>query len=272
MKYEIALEKAKSQKSTKQVADDSNHSQRKMMASADASLHRYCRQHNLDLSTVNKHLCIGSKANTPEMDCYKILRTRILQRTYQKGRNTIMITSILPGEGKTLTSINLALTIAKTQDHTVLLVDADLRRQQVHKYLGLENDSGLADFLNNSLPLDKLIFKSEIEKFTFISGGNPIIDSSELLGSARMQMLVDHLKKRYMDRYVIFDTAPLLSSDDALTLSPWVDGIVLVIESHKTSIKLVQEALGLIPKEKFLGFVLNKHQSNRKKYASYYYR
>lgn len=178
---------------------------------------------------------------------YRILRTQILQRTRSKDQNTIMITSILPGEGKTLTAINIALSFAKTQNYTALLVDSDLRRQHVHKYLGLENDIGLGDFLNKNHSLHELFVWPSVEKFTFISGGNTIVDSSELLGSVRMQILVEDLKKRYQDRYIFFDSAPLLGGDDALTLSSWIDGIIIVVESHKTPIKQVEEALDLIP-------------------------
>ena len=144
-----------------------------------------------------------------------------------------------------------------------MLVDSDLRRQQIHKYFGLENSIGLGDLLNRNCPLKELIIWPYIKKFTFISGGNTIVDSSELLGSARMQKVVEDLKKRYQDRYIFFDAPPILSSDDALTLSAWMDGIILVIESHKTPLKQVEESLTLIPKEKFLGFVLNKYKYNR---------
>jgi len=272
MKFEIALEKARRLKLVEQNIVDNPRLQRWRQVQGSAPVYRFCKHRKLDLNRVNEHICLGLKANAPEMDCYKILRTQILQRTRSKGQNTIMITSILPGEGKTLTAINLALTFAKTQNHTALLVDSDLRRQQIDKYLGLKNDIGLGDFLNKSHSLYELIVWPHVEKFTFISGGNTIVDSSELLGSVRMQILVEDLKKRYQDRYIFFDSAPLLGGDDALTLSSWIDGIIIVVESHKTPMKQVEEALNLIPKEKFLGFVLNKHKTYNSKYNKYFNR
>ena len=270
MKLETALEKARKLELVKEQTDKNPCPQRQKPVQGNTPVYRFCKYRKLDLSRVNERICLGLKARSPEMDNYRILRTQILQKTRLKGHNTIMITSILPGEGKTLTAINLGLIFAKTQNYTALLVDSDLRRQQIHKYFGLENSAGLGDLLNKNCLLKELIIWPYIKKFTFISGGNTIVDSSELLGSARMQKVVEDFKKRYQDRYIFFDAPPLLSSDDALTLSAWMDGIILVIESHKTPLKQVEESLDLIPKEKFLGFVLNKYKYNREELASYH--
>lgn len=270
MKLESALEKARKLELVEQDTDKKPRPQREKPVQGNAPIYRFCKYRKLDLSRVNEHICLGLKASASEMDNYRILRTQILQRTRSKDRKLIMITSLLPGEGKTLTAINLALIFAKTQNYTALLVDCDLRRQQIHKYFGLENSTGLGDLLNNNCSLKELIIWPYIKKFTFISGGDTIADSSELLGSARMQKVVEDLKRRYQNRYIFFDAPPLLSSDDALTLSAWMDGIILVIESHKTPLKKVEESLDLIPKEKFLGFVLNKYKYNHEESYSYH--
>jgi protein-tyrosine kinase len=214
--------------------------------------------------------CVGLSTDSPELDFYKILRTQILQRTKPKGWNTVMITSTRPGEGKTLTAINLALTIAKAYNQTVLLVDCDLRQQKIYQYLGLHSDKGIVNYMLNGHQLNELIIWPKVEKLTLVSGGRTVSESAELLGSPRMKELVAEMKARYEDRYIIFDTPPLLSGDDALAFSPLVDGIVMVVQEGKTPIKEVQKAFGLIPKEKFLGFVLN--QANiPKKYGYYRY-
>lgn len=270
MKFETAMEKARKLELVEQHTVKKLRHRRQKPVQDNTPVYRFCKYRKLDLSRVDGHICLGLRASASAMDSYRILRTQILQRTRPKNHNTIMITSILPGEGKTITAINLSLIFAKTPNYTVLLVDSDLRRQQIHKYFGLENNTGLVDLLKKKRPLKEMIIWPYIEKFTFISGGNTIVDSSELLGSARMQILVEDLKKRYQNRYIFFDTPPLLSSDDALTLSALMDGIILVIESHKTPLKQVEEALDLIPKEKFLGFVLNKYKDNRQEYYSYY--
>ena len=211
---------------------------------------------------------VGMIPDSPEIDSYKILRTQIQHRTKDKGWNTIMVTSVNPGEGKTLTSINLAITFAKEFNQTVLLVDSDLMRQNIHKYLGFDNDKGLIDYLIGDRPLKDFIVWPSIDKLTLISGGRTIRDSSELLGSPRMKTLIHEMKTRYPDRYVFFDVPPILGGADAIVLAPFVDSIIIVVAEGRTSIHDIKKALQLLPQEKFLGFVLN-----RQKYplATYYY-
>jgi protein-tyrosine kinase len=169
-----------------------------------------------------------------------------------------MITSALPGEGKTLTSCNLALTFAKEFDQTVLLVDSDLRQQKVHEYLGYESEKGLSNYLQNGTSLSDLIVWPGVEKLTVISGGNTVMASSELLNSPRMKDLVKDLKSRYPDRYVLFDVAPVLAGADAMAFAPQVDYIILVVRAGSTSIEDVKLALDLLPRKKVLGVVLNR--------------
>jgi non-specific protein-tyrosine kinase len=209
---------------------------------------------------------IGMIPDSPEIDFYKILRTQIQHRTKDKGWNTIMVTSVNPGEGKTLTSINLAITFAKEFNQTVLLVDSDLMRQNIHKYLGFENDKGLIDYLVGDRPLKEFIVWPSIDKLTLISGGRTIHDSSELLGSPRMKTLIHEMKTRYPNRYVFFDVPPILGGADAIVLAPLVDSIIIVVAEGRTSIHDIQKALQLLPREKFLGFVLNRQKFPLKNY------
>jgi non-specific protein-tyrosine kinase len=202
--------------------------------------------------------CVGYLCGSYESESYKVLRTRLLQQTGDQGGTTIMITSALPGEGKTLTAVNLSLTFAKEYDQTVLLVDSDLHKQSVHECLGFESDRGLADYLLNGTALADLIVWPGVEKFTVISGGRPVMTSSELLGSPRMKGLVKDLKGRYPDRYVFFDVPPVLAGADALTFAPQVDHIILVVRAGSTSIEDVKLALDLLPRKKVLGVVLNR--------------
>lgn len=225
-----------------------------------------------NLFTMEKNHCVCFMEDAPELDYYKMLRTQIMQRTKAKGWNTVMITSALPGEGKTVTSINLAMTFAKAYNQTALLVDSDLRQQKVYYYMGVDSRVGIFDHLVDGLPLKDIIVWPRIEKMTLISGGRIINESAELLGSPKMKFLIEEMKTRYDDRYILFDAPPVLSGADALILSSLVDGIVMVVEADKTSLKDIKEALTLMPKEKFLGFVLNKHTSERKGYYNYNYR
>jgi len=212
----------------------------------------------LDGKVVAENRCVGALARPCEIDSYKVLRTQVSQLTKQEGKNTIMVTSARAGEGKTLTAINFALSLAMEFDQTVLLVDCDLKQQGIHKILGIESKKGLSDYLLSGIDLSQLIMWPGIEKFTFVSGGRALYDSSELLGSPRMKELITEMKERYPERYVIFDVPPVLTGADALAFAPLVDGILVVVEAGKTSIHDVNEAISLLPKEKILGLVLNK--------------
>jgi non-specific protein-tyrosine kinase len=224
----------------------------------------------LDTKTVLNNRCVCIAPDAPQLDSYKVLRTKIHQMTQEKGWNSVMITSPLAGEGKTLTSINLALTFSKAYNQTVLLVDCDLRNQNIHRMLGFESSFGLIDYLMDNKPLQEFIIWPGIEKLSLISGGRTIHNSTELLGSERMKTLVQELKSRYKDRYVLFDVAPVLQGADALALAPYVDSIVMVVEQGRTSMRDVNKALEVLPQEKFLGFVMNRQKDNQPKKYQYY--
>lgn len=223
----------------------------------------------LDREKMVANRCVALDPESLEVECYRVLRTQILQRTEGKGGNAVMITSALPGEGKTLTAINLALTFAKAFSQTVLLVDADLRLQRIHEIMGYESGKGLVEYLLDGCPVSELMVWPGVEKLTVISGGRTIGESSELLGSPGMATLVADMKNRYPDRYVLFDVAPVLAGADAISLAPLVDHIVFVVEAGRTSARDVDRALRLLPKEKILGLVLNRHKPTKKD-ATYY--
>ena len=216
------------------------------------------RSVHLDPWFIARNRCMAYLDNVPESEAFRVLRTQVLQRTTGSGSNTIMITSALPGEGKTLTAINLAFMFAREFQHTVLLVDGDLRKQSVHKYLGCEGEKGLIDYLADGTPVSELISWPGIEKMTIISGGRPYQESAEILGSPRMKELVSDMKARYPDRYVIFDVPPILTGADVLAFAPLVDQVVVVVQAGKTSLDDIRKALRFLPKEKILGFVLNR--------------
>lgn len=205
-----------------------------------------------------KNRCVCLTVDCPEAEAYKFLRTQIHQRTEENGWNTFMITSIRAGEGKTTTAINLALAFAREYSQTVLLVDCDLRAQKIHDYLGVESDGGLGDYLMSDRPLNDLMIRPGIDKFSLISGGKTIPDSTELLGSPKMKALVAEMKERYPERYVFLDVPALLERADALTFAPQVDGIIVVVEAGRTASQDIKKAMGMLPPEKFLGFVLNR--------------
>ncbi len=206
--------------------------------------------------------CMAVLPNSPYVEAYKSIRGQILQRTEQKEGKTIMVTSALPGEGKTTCAINLAFTFAREFSQTVLLVDCDFRRQRIHDLLGIKSDKGLVNHLLNDEPISDLIVWPGFEKLTLISGGRTIQETTEVLGSPRMKEVVQDMKARYPDRYVFFDVPAILANTDALALAPQVDHILMVVAAGCTPLSDVRRALELVPEEKVIGLVLNKCKSS----------
>jgi non-specific protein-tyrosine kinase len=229
-------------------------------------------QVKLDHECLLDNRCICISPDAPELESYKVLRTKIQQLTKEKGWNTLMITSANDGVGKTFTAVNLSLTFARAYNQTVLLVDCDFHRQSVQQMMGFKSDAGLIDYLVDGRALNEFIIWPGIDKMTVISGGRTFDDSSELLDSPRMKKLVKELKTRYDDRYIIFDVPPILGSADALALTPYIDCIVMVVEEGKTTMRDVRKAVEAIPQDKFLGFVMNRQKVGWSRYRPNYYK
>lgn len=192
------------------------------------------------------------------VDAYKMLRTQVVQQCRQKGWNVLGITSPASHEGKTLTAVNLSLALAMDLAHTVLLVDADMRRPGVHQAFGMESCQGLSEYLFDETPLEQLLVHPGIGRFVFLPGGRRITNSAEALASPRMGALVSELKHRYPDRLLVFDLPPLLSRADVLGFVPHIDALLLVVEEGRTGSADVERAMtalkGTVP---MLGGVLN---------------
>lgn len=219
------------------------------------------RSIQLDPAILHANRCVALGGEAATVDSYKVLRTQILQRMKQTGGNTLMVTSALPGEGKTTTAINLAFTMAREFQQTVLLVDCDLQQQDVHKHLGYGSERGLIDYLLDDCPVTELFTWPGIEKITLISGGRLVRDSSELLGSPRMKELVIDMKSRYPDRFVIFDMQSTFAGADSLVFAPLVDNILMVVQESASSAKEIGRAISLLPQEKLVGVMLNRHRA-----------
>jgi non-specific protein-tyrosine kinase len=221
--------------------------------------YRESKKVKLDYQTAARHRCVCLFPDLPYVEHYKMLRTQIQQRCGEKGWNTIMVTSVNPSEGKTVTAINLSVVLAKEYDQTVLLVDADLRNQQVHKYMGYQEPHSLVDYLETDMSLSDVIVWPGVEKLTVISGESTVNDSTEILGSPRMSSLVEEMKTRYPKRYIIFDVPPVLDHADATSFAPLVDAILVVMEPGRTNLKDVLKMTELLPKEKIIGYAMNRY-------------
>jgi protein-tyrosine kinase len=221
----------------------------------------------------NRLIAGGWEAGSSVIEGYKVLRTHLLQRTAEEGRNTLMITGALPGEGKTLTSINLAIILSQELNHTVLLVDTDLRSPSISRYFGLEGEPGIVDYLTAGVPIeDLLIHPQGISKLVILPAGRAVTQAAELLNSPVMRNLVQELKHFYSNRYVIFDLPPMLVYTDALAFAPLMDGIIVVVEAGKTPKESIQRCQEMLKKFNLVGFVLNKAaETATPDYMSYYY-
>jgi len=214
---------------------------------------------------------IAGSPDEPWVNAYKLLRTRVLQRLREMDNaNTLAISSPSPGAGKSLTSLNLALSIAMEVNKTVLLVDADMRRPSLHSYLGLEPKYGLSDFLTRGVPLEKILINPGIGRFVLLPAGKPRSNSSELLASPQMEELVRELKQRYHSRYILFDLPPMLAVADVLSFAPYVEATMLVVEEGKSKEEDIAHSRELLQNMNYIGAVLNKSQEGTRGYYSYY--
>lgn len=176
-------------------------------------------------------------------------------------------------EGKTFTSINLAISMAKEQDFTVLLVDCDDVRRSTSKLLQVDNSIGLVDILEDpELDLSDAILSTSLPKLRVLPAGTNQEHSPELLAGERMQSLISEMSERYMDRIIIFDSPPLLATSQAIVLAQFMGQIIVVVEAGKTPLQAVQDSIAQLDRDKAIGMVLNKSPSVFKSdyYGEYY--
>ncbi|MGF1529320.1 MAG: XrtA-associated tyrosine autokinase [Candidatus Competibacterales bacterium] len=174
-------------------------------------------------------------------------------------RNVIMVTSAHPGEGKTFTALNLALSIASERDRTVLLIDADVVKRSLSRLFHVDEGAGLVDFLcDEQLALADVLVQTSLPSLTLLPtiASHPL--STELLASKAMEELAHELSVRYPDCIVVLDSPPLLITSEASVLSHVAGQIVMVVEAERTRQHQVKDALALVDAERVTGFVLNK--------------
>lgn len=193
-------------------------------------------------------------------DQLKIVRTQVMNRMKELGARSVLVTSPNPQEGKTFTAINLAINISRELEHTVLLVDANLREPAIQDYFGLTVDAGLADYLVTGTDVANILIHPRIYKLVILPAGKSLTNSSEFLGGSRMSSLVREFNERYDDRFIIYDAPALLESADALVLARYIDCVLIVVEAEKTPAKSLTRALELLGDATIIGIVLNKQQ------------
>jgi protein-tyrosine kinase len=218
----------------------------------------------LDEQVLRENRILTSLEPSAFSDAYNLLRTQVLLRFKENNWNVLAVTSPGSGEGKTLTAINLAISIAREVDYTVLLVDANLRHPWMLEHFGLEGNKGLSDYLLHGTPIAEMLIRpSRVDHLVVLPGGEPLSNSAEMLNSPKMAQLVADMKSRYHSRVIIFDLPPVLTSADALAFSPYVDAALLVVEEGLTKKQDLERAVELLNSTKIVGTVLNKAEPAR---------
>jgi protein-tyrosine kinase len=208
-----------------------------------------------------------------EADQYRMLR-HVVERFHQdEGRQVFGITSAAAGDGKSVTTLNLAGSLAQSRGSRVLVICADLHRETVPQYLGFKGvqTPGLADALSNeSYTLPQVVHRLEGFNISIVPAGNVQARPYELLSSRRLQTLIEDARRLY--DYVLIDTPPVAPLADCRLLSRWVDGFIFVVAAHKTPRKLLAEALRVFEPRKLLGVVFNGDDQPLSPYYGYYAR
>ena len=202
---------------------------------------------------------------------YKILRTNVLSISKTKPPKTLAITSAVHSEGKTLTALNLAVAIAQTTHKPrVLLIDADLRRGRVAKYLGVKQPVGLTEILKEEVNPSEALFNIDVENLTFIASGAIPSNPVELLSSDRMHRLLLLMRSKF--DHILIDTPPVISVTDSGIIGSQSDGVLLIIQAGRTQRGIVKRATELLEQahSKVLGYILTNIEYHLPEYIYRY--
>lgn len=206
---------------------------------------------------LHAHRVVTAEAQHPVTDVYRSLRAKVIQALNSRGKTTIGITSAEHGDGKTLTAVNLAIAMAMDVNHTVLLVDADLRNPGVSHCLGIEPMLGLSDYLTGNATIAECLIHPRIDRLTILPARSRIGNSAELLSSPQMLRLASELRERYVDRLIVYDLPPILSVGDAIGFLPSIDATLLVVRDETTRAAELNQTLELLASHNLIGIVLN---------------
>jgi receptor protein-tyrosine kinase len=228
---------------------------------------RRSRTIELDLAHMARcGLLVPGNPRSQQEEEFRIIKRPLLEnvrgQTAARPRraNIIMVTSALPGEGKTQTAINLAVSIAMELDHTVLLVEADVIRPSALQRMGVSVSKGLLDLLTHpNTDLSEVLLKTNIPKLTLLPAGTSSSRSTELLASAAMDALLEDLANTYPDRIIIFDTPPLLPSTESRVLATNMGQVLMVVESGKTPLSTIKQAFATVEECPVVMSMLNKY-------------
>lgn len=212
-------------------------------------------------SKIDPRIVAFYDSHSPVTEQYRTLRTHLQNLNQQKPIKAFAVTSSIHGEGKTVTSINLAITMAKDLNKkSILLVDADLRRSRISKYLGITSETGLAELIADGASVDDALLNIGIDNLTILPAGKAPHNAAELFGSTKLTHLLANLRSKY--DYVIFDVPPIIPVTDAGLLGSQLDGVIMVVQANRTQKGIVKHAETLLKQAqaKVLGCILTNIQ------------
>lgn len=234
-------------------------------SSARATAKAYVKQPEFDpkkwTDPDNERLVSLWTPNSPQAKRIDILRSQLLYPFHGEPPRTILVTSAVPREGKSLLISNLAISFARGLQQFVMVIDCQLMEPRIHELLGVPLRPGLSDYLEGKATVPEIMHWTQVERLSVIPAGSPSHLSSELLATDRMGALMEELRARYQDRYMLLDTPSVQAFDDPTVIARQVEGIVFIVQSGTTDREEVMRALSRLPEEKLVGMVLNDKQS-----------
>jgi exopolysaccharide/PEP-CTERM locus tyrosine autokinase len=208
--------------------------------------------------------------HSPVAEEYRKLKEAFIKESRRDGfHNVVLVTSANPQEGKTITTLNLAICLAQEFDYTVLVVDADLRAPSCHGYLGIDPGLGLSDCLEGRADCADVLVRTGIGRLVLLPAGTPVANPVELLSSNKMRQFVQELKHRYPDRFILIDSPPANLFAETRFLATLADGAIVVIREGETSLDDVTETARALD-HKILGVVYNNAFDSPVRKTHYY--
>lgn len=223
--------------------------------------HEHLAKNRIVAFNKNNYLSLG----------FDILRTQVIKKMLKNSWRTMAITSPIPACGKTMVSINLAMSIAHHTNRTAMLIDFDFRRPTVSKYLGLPSGPSLNDVLSGDALVAEALVNPGLDRFVILPTLLPVKNSSEVLSSRNVAKLISEFRNRYAERIVIFDIPPLLGTDDAMIMLSQVDCVLVVVGDGMVSNTDLIEGMRYVDQDKLLGTVLNKAKNAQSQRGYYDY-
>ncbi len=203
----------------------------------------------------------------------RMLRTKIFHPAEGAPPKTLLVTSSVPGEGKSFVCANLGVSISQGIEQKALLVDCDLRKPNLAKILGLQNSRGIVDYLQNGTPVEQLIQQTCMPNLSVLASGKPPKNPAELIDSQKMSSFIESLANQLPNQTIIIDSPPIQAASETDILAKKVDGVILVVRWGYARREHVKQLIEMIGREKIIGIVFNAFEMSRleSKLQGYYY-